>query len=39
MGHWSGFRPVFCYSINTGALLGLLLDVLLLSCVVESLQF
>lgn len=18
MGHWSGLRPVFCYSINTG---------------------
>jgi hypothetical protein len=28
----------FCYTINTGSLLGLLLDVLLLPCVMEILQ-
>ena len=29
----------FCYTTNTGLSLGLLLDILLLSCVMEILQF
>ena len=38
VSHWSGMRPLacFCYSSNTGSSLGLLSDILLLPCVMES---